>query len=275
MVYQQVIITGASSGFGMAYARYLGGECERMVLVARRLDILKDLKAELKGAFLHLQVDCFACDLADSIQRDALIRKLKSGIAGSTLLINNAGLGDYGAFDEGPDEALRNMIEVNMAAPTYLCHALLPLMREQGGAVINVASLAADLFIPDFAVYAASKAYLASLSEALSLEMREANVRVLAVCPGPVHTGFGAVARREGFTGNMTPGKDFFDTDVSTVIDGSIRALKRGKSRYYPSVKIRLLALLIRNMPLCIMRFIMSTRPRRVQVNASEKGGSV
>lgn len=273
MVYQQVIITGASSGFGMAYARYLGGECEKMVLVARRVGILKQLAAELKGAFSQLQVECIACDLADSSQRDSLIQSLKTSITGRSLLINNAGLGDYGGFDEGPHDALRNMIEVNIAAPTYLCHALLPIMRQQGGAVINLASLAADLFIPDFAVYAASKAYLASLSEALSLEMREANIRVLAVCPGPVHTGFGAVARREGFTGNMTPGKNLFDTDVSTVIEGSMRALKRGKSRYYPSVKIRLLALLIRNMPLCIMRFILSTRPRRVQASPAQKGG--
>ncbi len=270
MVYQQVIITGASSGFGMAYARYLGGECEQMILIARRHEILLELKEELQGAYSSLKVDCVACDLADPAQRDSLIARLTSGAKGSILLINNAGLGDYGTFAEGPAGALRHMIEVNIAAPTYLCHALLPHMQEKGGSVINLASLAADLFIPDFAVYAASKAYLASLSEALTLELREAGVHVLAVCPGPVHTGFGAVARRDGFTGNMTPGKDFFDTDVGTVIDGSIRALRNRKSRYYPAIKIRLLALLIRNMPLCVMRFIMSYRPRKVQ---AEKGG--
>ncbi|MFI3242851.1 MAG: SDR family NAD(P)-dependent oxidoreductase [Akkermansia sp.] len=270
MVYQQVIITGASSGFGMAYARYLGGECDHMVLIARRYEMLLELKVELQGAFTRLKVECIACDLAQPAQRDSLIVHLKAGIKGPTLLINNAGLGDYGSFAEGPSSALHQMIEVNMAAPTYLCHALLPEMKREGGAVMNIASLAADLFIPDFAVYAATKSYLASLSEALNLELREAGIPVLAVCPGPVHTGFGAVARRAGFTGNMTPGKDFFDTDVGTVIDGSIRALRNRKSRYYPSVKIRLLALLIRNMPLAVMRFIMSYRPRKVQ---SEKGG--
>ncbi len=270
MVYQQVIITGASSGFGMAYARYLGGECEQMILIARRHELLLELKSELLGAFPELKVDCVACDLSNSTQRAATIAHLKSGIKGSTLLINNAGLGDYGSFADGPYEALHNMIEVNMLAPTYLCHALLPEMQREGGAVMNIASLAADLFIPDFAVYAASKAYLASLSEALNLEMKEAGIPVLAVCPGPVHTGFGAVARRDGFTGNMTPGKNLFDTRVNTVVDGSIRALRNGKSRYYPSVKIRLLALLIRNMPLALMRFILSYRPRKVQI---EKGG--
>lgn len=272
MVYQQVIITGASSGFGMAYARFLGGECEQMTLIARRQEILLDLKEELCGAFDGLKVECIACDLAQQTERDSLIKRLLAGMKGTTLLINNAGLGDYGAFAEGPESALHQMIEVNIAAPTYLCHALLPKMQLIGGAVINVASLAADLFIPDFAVYAASKAYLAALSEALAIEMREAGIPVLAVCPGPVHTGFGSVARREGFTGNMTPGKDFFDTDISTVIEGSVRALRHRKSRYYPSIKIRLLALLIRNMPLCLMRFIMSYRPRKVR---AQKGAQL
>ncbi len=270
MVYQQVIITGASSGFGMAYARYLGGECEQMILIARRHELLLGLKDELLGAFTDLKVECIACDLAKPAERDSLIAHLKAGIKGSTLLINNAGLGDYGSFADGPSASLRNMLEVNMLAPTYLCHALLPEMQREGGAVMNIASLAADLFIPDFAVYAATKSYLASLSEALNIEMREAGIPVLAVCPGPVHTGFGSVARREGFTGNMTPGRGLFDTRVSTVIDGSIRALRNRKSRYYPSIKVRLLALLIRNMPLALMRFILSYRPRKVE---AEKGG--
>lgn len=272
MVYQQVIITGASSGFGMAYARHLGSECSEMVLIARRLDVLKELSAELKGAFAHLTIRCLACDLADAPQREKLIEQLKAGFRGPCLLINNAGLGDYGSFDGGSSQCLHQMIEVNMGAPSYLCHALIPQMKKEGGAIMNIASLAADLFIPDFAVYAATKSYLASLSEALRLELREFNIPVLAVCPGPVHTGFGAVARREGFTGNMTPGKNLFDTEVSTVIEGSVHALKWGKSRYYPSLKIRFLAFLIRNMPLAVLRLILSTRPRKVQVDAAEKG---
>ena len=90
------------------------------------------------------------------------------------------------------------MIRLNVEALTHLTHALVPgMIRRGGGAVVNVSSLACLLPIPDFAVYAATKAYVTSFSEALRIELRGHGIPVLAVCPGPVHTGFGEVARRD------------------------------------------------------------------------------
>lgn len=266
MDYKRVIITGASSGFGEAYARRLAAESRSMVLIARREEKLRELQTELKAAHPHLHIQIYPCDLSDASQREILIANLLQNAGhGASLLINNAGLGDYGEFCESQYERTRQMMEVNMIALTHLSHALIPQLKLQGGAIINVASLAADLFIPDFAVYAASKAYVAYLSEALHIELRQDGIPVLALCPGPVHTSFGAVARRDGFTGNMTPFKSLFDTSVKTVIEGSLKALASGKSRYYPSLKIRTLALLIRNTPLCLLRCILSFRPRRIK----------
>ncbi len=270
MTYQQVIITGASSGFGMGFARRLARECRSLVLVARRKDILDSLASELSAAHPGLEVHAKACDLASEEGRAALCRYIAAPVPGCTLLINNAGLGDHGDLLHSEPGRNRDMVAVNVAALTELSRAILPRLAEQGGAIINIASLAGDLFIPDFAVYAASKAYVTSFSEALRLEMAEYGVPVLAVCPGPVHTGFGDVARRPGDGADSVPFKKCFYTPINTVVEGSLCALAAGKPRYYPSLRIRMAAFFIRNLPLPLLRLVMSLRPRRAQ----GKGGA-
>lgn len=271
MKYQQAIITGASSGFGAAYARRLAAACERLVLVARRGEILNELAAELKTDYPGLEVQVKVCDLSAPEARCGLIAELKSQLlSGKTLLINNAGLGDYGELASATAERNAAMMQVNMLALVELCHAIAPLLKAQGGAIINIASLAADLPIPDFAIYAASKAFVASFSEALRIELHASGVPVLAVCPGPVHTEFGQVARRSGCSDGAAPFKKWFYSTIPTVVDGSLRALERGKARFYPSLKIRMAGLLVRNTPLPVLRFIMGMRPRKVTATHPE-----
>ncbi|MBQ4613649.1 MAG: SDR family oxidoreductase [Akkermansia sp.] len=271
MKYQQAIITGASSGFGAAYARALAPECGRLILVARRGDKLQELAQELQAAHPGVEVLVQPCDLASAEARQALVSSLKAlPVSGKTLLVNNAGLGDYGEFASASFARNHSMMQVNMQALVELCHAFIPLMKAQGGGIINIASLAADLPIPDFAIYAASKAFVASFSEALRLELAASRVPVIAVCPGPVHTGFGEVARRNGCSDGSAPFKKWFYTAIPTVVQGSLRALERGKARFYPSLKIRLAGLLVRNTPLPVLRFIMGMRPRKVTTTPSE-----
>ncbi len=271
MKYQQAIITGASSGFGAAFARRLASDCGRLVLIARRGEILKNLASELQESHPGIEVLVEKCDLASVDDRHKLIAKLKSlPVCGKTLLINNAGLGDYGELASATVERNASMVQVNVQALVELSHAFVPLLKAQGGGIINIASLAADLPIPDFAIYAASKAFVASFSEALRLEMAACGVPVLAVCPGPVHTGFGDVARRQGCSDGSAPFKKWFYTEIATVVEGALKALRGGKARYYPSLKIRLAGLLVRNLPLPVLRFIMGMRPRKVTATHPE-----
>ena len=264
MKYTHVVITGASSGFGAAFARRLVGECTHMVLIARREEVLQALSAELMAEHAELKVTVQPCDLSDAAARAELMGKLVSLSEGKLLLVNNAGLGDYGEYALSEPERNHRMLQVNVVAVAELTRALLPRMKEQGGGIINIASLAADVFIPDFAVYAASKAFVASFSEAVRLEVRGAGIPVLAVCPGPVHTGFGEVARRHGCTNGYSPFKKWFYTPISTVVNGAVKALESGKARYYPSLRIRLAGLLVRNLPLWVLRTVMGRRPRQV-----------
>ena len=263
--YDRIIITGASSGFGEAFAGTLAPHAAELVLIARNGDVLRQLAAAPEKRHPGLRASVFPCDLADEASLDTLVSHLDSLPPGRTLLINNAGAGDYGEFADGRWEKIRALLRLNVESLTRLCHALIPSMKRNGGDIINLSSLGALLPIPDFAVYAATKAYVSSLSEALRLELREHGIRVLAVCPGPVSTGFGKAARRPGFTGNMMPGRNAFDTSVETVVKDSLRALSRGRARVFPGMKIRLAALLLSIAPLGLIRFFMGRRPRKVQ----------
>lgn len=263
--YDRIIITGASSGFGEAFAKTLAPHAGELLLIARREDALRGLAARLEAGHSGLRASVFPCDLADESSLDKLASRLRELPPARTLLINNAGAGDYGEFAEGSWDKVRTLLRLNVESVTRLCHAMIPALKKNGGDIVNISSLAALLPIPDFAVYAATKAYVSSLSEALRLELREHGIRVLAVCPGPVSTGFGKAARRPGFTGNMMPGRNAFDTSVQTVVNDSLRALARGRARVFPGLKIRLAALLLNAAPLWLIRFFMGKRPRKIQ----------
>jgi short-subunit dehydrogenase len=155
------------------------------------------------------------------------------------------------------------MLRVNVEALTHLAHLLAPgMIRSGGGAIINVSSLASLLPIPDFAVYAATKAYVTSFSEALRIELREHGVDVLAVCPGPVHTEFGIIARRNENSPGM-PSREWFYVAREQVVADSLAALDHKRARVYPGLKIAAAAMVLSALPMALLRVVMSRRPRR------------
>ena len=179
------------------------------------------------------------------------------------LLVNNAGLGDYGEFVTADWAKIRAMLGLNIEALTHLTHALLPAMIRCGrGAVINVSSLASLLPLPDLAVYAATKAYVTSFSEALRIELKEHGIPVLAVCPGPVQTEFGQVARRHG-EGRTMPGHRCFNVPKEQVVAEALMALDSKRARVYPGIKTAAAAFLIAALPIVAIRLVMGWRPRK------------
>lgn len=258
------LITGASSGLGAEFARQLAHSCEIIVLSARREDRLQDLASELLQAVPKLFVYTKTADISSSEGREGLLAFLKERELSVDLLVNNAGLGDYGEFDSSEWGKTESMLHVNVEAMTHMTYSLLPDLKKNRGGIINLSSLAASLPIPDFAVYAASKAYVSSFSEALRLEVKGQGVDVLAVCPGPVATEFGSVAKRTGYVGDLVPGRDLFYTTKQTVVRQSLKALGKGRARLFPGWKVKLSGVVIGCMPLFVLRFVMAFRPRRV-----------
>ena len=163
------------------------------------------------------------------------------------------------------------MLQLNMVALTHLAHALLPLMRSaDGAAIINVSSLASVLPIPDFAAYAATKAYVSSLSEALRHELREDGVNVVALCPGPVKTEFGETARR-GEAGKLDPpGGKFLYTAPERVVADGLEAAEGNRARVFPGLPVFLAACAIETLPAPLLRFILGLRGRHGEASAAD-----
>lgn len=191
------LITGASAGLGAEFARQLAPYANALVLVARRADRLDAMRAELQALHANLKVHVYGADLGDENQRVALANWLQDQKIRVDFLVNNAGFGDRGPFESGDWDKIRGMIDVNVTALTHLTHLLLPSMTKSGrAAILNVSSVASFFPLPNTAVYAATKAYVTSLSESLAIELRPRGITVTALCPGPVETDFFTVARR-------------------------------------------------------------------------------
>jgi short-subunit dehydrogenase len=261
--YSCALVTGASSGLGEQFALQLAPRVGQLVLVARRESRLQELAARIRTDFPHVGVSVFAVDLTVPEERDRLVAALADHGLAPDLLVNNAGMGDFGEFATAGWSKLESTVRLNVEALTHLTHALVPAMIRRGkGAVVNVSSLASLLPIPDLAVYAATKAYVTSFSEALRLELRDHGIPVLAVCPGPVHTEFGEVARR-GDQGREIPGRECFYVPGHRVVAESLMALERNRARVYPGLRTAVAAVAISVIPIVLLRVAMGFRPRR------------
>jgi short-subunit dehydrogenase len=184
------LVTGASSGIGEGFASYLAKRCARVILVARDSERLHDVARQLNDQF-PAQVVALPADLSTETAASDL--KAACDARGWTIdvVVNNAGFGTFGRFDELSADVDAGMIQLNITAVCNIAHAFLPpMILRKSGVLINTASSAALLPTAWFAVYGATKAFVLSLSESLWALYRGHGVRVCAVCPGPVDTGF-------------------------------------------------------------------------------------
>ena len=178
------LITGASSGIGAALAWQFARHAHRLVLVARSEDKLQALAESLRAEH-GARVDVLPADLALPGAAAALAASLQGRRRAIDVLVNNAGVLEHGAFNALDAAAHRQMIALNIAGLTEMLAAFLPAMVARGrGRVLNVASIAAFQPVPGLATYAATKAYVLSLTESLAEELRGTGVSVTALCPG-------------------------------------------------------------------------------------------
>lgn len=193
MANARILITGASSGIGAELARQWSARGRSLVLVARRVDRLQTLAESCRRH--GVSCDILPADLRQASAPDQLLAACQQNQWTIQGLVNNAGLGWQEPFVTQSEERIETMLTVNLMALTRLCRLFLPeMIQRREGFILNIASTAAIQPVPFFAVYAATKAYVVSLSEALHEEAAPHGVTVTAVCPGPVHTEFKQVA---------------------------------------------------------------------------------
>jgi short-subunit dehydrogenase len=264
----RALVTGASSGIGMAFARALRARGERLVLVARRRERLEALASELGGNTEALVVPL---DLAEPEAASRLREALEAQGVAVDLLVNNAGLGHTAPFHEQAPEVLRAMIEVNVRAVVELTRAFLPGMRARGrGRIVNVASSAAFQPVPYLTVYAASKAFVLSFSEGLAEELRGTGVTVQALCPGITATEFLDVAGTH--PGLLVRRLPLLSADA--VVRRSLKGLDRGRVRVVAGWPNRALGFLVQRLaPRGLVRRVSGAfyRPRNPPSPAEER----
>ena len=220
------LITGASAGLGVDFARQLAAKGYRLVLVARRKDRLDALAAELGHA------RAVACDLGAPGAVAELLADIRAAGETVSVLVNNAGFGLGGKFAILNGARQRSMIDLNCGALTELAHAVLPdMLAKKKGAILNVASTAAFQPGPGMAVYFATKAFVLSFTEALHEELRDQGIRVTALCPGPTATEFGEVA---GF--GKTSAFEKIAATSEVVVRAGLDGLEAGKAIVVPGL---------------------------------------
>ena len=241
------LITGASAGLGVEFARQLSKRGHALVLAARRKDRLEALAAELGNA------RAIAIDLSEPDAAAKLVSGLDDAGEQVDILVNNAGFGLIGRFVKREPERLREMIDLNVGTLTDLCRLIAPRMVERGsGSILNVASTAAFQPGPKMAVYFATKAYVLSFTEALHEELKPAGVHVTCLCPGPTRTEFGEVA---GFRGSglfervamespevVAAGLKGLDRNKAVVVPGIANKITAASNRFAPRSLVRKIA---------------------------------
>ena len=264
------LITGASAGIGREFARLLAPRAQTLVLIARRQDKLQELSAELRRINPRLIVYLRHLDLTQRNQIADLPLWLKETGVSVDLLINNAGLGDMGTFATSDPERIQQMLDVNMGALTQLTRLLLPeMLTGKRGGILNVSSSAGFVPISGFAVYAATKAYVNSFSEALRAEVARNGISVCSLCPGPVHTEFSEVASRPG--GPPQPSApEFVYVSATEVAAAGLAAIENDRPLVIPGGVMKVAMFITRLTPLWVNRLLSKATALRRGVQLSE-----
>ncbi len=228
------LVTGASSGLGEEFARQLAARRANLILTARSADKLEALAAELRQKH-SIETAVVALDLGVPGGAERLCTAVDQLGHAVTHLISNAGFGLWGPFLDGEGARQADMVRLNCEALTVLSHHFVRRMvAQKSGGVIHVASVASFQPAPYMAVYAASKAYVLSFSEALGEELRGSGVRCSALCPGPVATGFQGTAGAD-----IAPSQRRMVLTASDTVARGIDAYQRGKAVFIPGAMNR------------------------------------
>jgi len=238
------VVTGASAGLGVEFARQLSAKGHRLVLVARRRERLDELAAELGNA-RAVELNLSQPGAAGALMADVIRHGETVGV-----LVNNAGFGLAGQFAELDGRRQREMIDLNCGALAEMAHAFLPgMIDRKAGSILNVASTAAFQPGPGMAVYFATKAFVLSFSEALHDEVKRHNVKVSCLCPGPTRTEFRSVS---GFDPKGRLAK--ISADAPSVVRAGLKGLERNRAVVVPGLANKAISQAHRLFPRAFMR---------------------
>ena len=227
------LITGASKGIGKSIAEALAAKGKNLILISRSEGALKELSLFINQRY-NIQVDYLAIDLAQSDSVEYILRWLITKQYSIDVLVNNAGYGLWGKFDERSIASHNEMLQLNMLTVVQLTHALIPELKKHSKSyILNVASTAAYQAVPTLSLYAASKSFVLLFTRGIRLELKETGVSVSCLCPGPTATDF---VERAGMSAAIKKKSDTFSMTADDVAKIGIEGLYRGKAEIIPGL---------------------------------------
>ena len=260
------VVTGASSGRGLVFARELARRGHHVLAVARRRDRLETLARDesARGG----RIVPFAADLGTSEGLGSLVARIRD-LGAVELLVNNAGVVTSGNFAESVLEREIAEIGLNVNAVVTLTHAALAqMLPRKHGAIMNLASVVAFQPFPHFAVYAASKAFVLSFTEALAEELRGSGVRIMALCPGAAKTEMSVFSHNEGLLGKLP------SLTADQIVGTALRAIEGGSVVKIVGWLNRMLVFVNRFVPRAAVRWMMATIAKAPSRPASERANA-
>ncbi len=265
------LITGASAGLGTAFARALAQRGADLVITARREERLRALAEELSGTGVNVTV--LPADLSVPGAAARLFDQMAARRIVPDILINNAGYGLPGGFGGTNWPAQQDFLQVMVSSPAELAHRAFRAMQAQGwGRVVNVASLAGMTpGGPGHTLYGASKAFLINMSEALTAEANDSDIRIIAACPGLTYTEFHDA---NGTRNQISKAPTWLFMTAEDVVDQTLRALEGGKTVFVPGVQNKAIATLFRLLPRPIGQRLMAGQSRRYRGSSSKAASS-
>lgn len=259
-----VVITGGSSGLGLALAKKLAAKGAIITIVARSKEKLQTAKAEIARAGGRVHV--FSSDVSKIESITEAFQKINNEVGPPDILINSAGILREGYFDKLPVETFREVIETNYFGVLYSIKAALPYIIKQRGRIVNISSVAGLLGVFGYTTYCSSKFALVGLSESLRYEMKPLGVGVHLVCPSefvsPMTLDLNDTRSPENKVHTLT----IPEYDVDTIVKDTIRGIEKGKFLIIPGLLCRLTVLGARHFP-AITRFVSDFRIRNVFVD--------
>ena len=228
-----VLITGASSGIGKELAYVYAEKNYNLVLAARRKDRLEEIKEDIKNKH-SVSVEIFDIDLSKLDSAEELYKKVSDKNIKVDVLINNAGFGMNGGFNDIDIDTEENMLVLNMITLTKLTRLFAqPMIKAGHGNIINIASTAAFQAVPKLAAYSASKAYVLNFSEAIAYELKDDNIKVTTICPGPTQSEFAQIAKMEDSPYSKAPtSRELAEFTYKKMKEGKVTAIHGFKNSF-------------------------------------------
>jgi len=255
------VITGATSGIGKSFANKLAEKGYDLILTGRRKEELQNVAANISETY-HVKVEIFIGDLTNTKCRSEISERIKT--TSIDVLINNAGFGIDHAFHKIGLGDIRSMIMTHDLAAVEFIHAALPgMISHRKGIIINVSSF--GLFFPGFtrSLYLATKSFLHYFTKALSLEVYPYGIRLQSLCPGMTYTDFHERARKNNQNGKIKS-LNFMSPD--RVVEISLKSLKNGNIICIPGNLNRLMVLIVKALPIKILRYLSRFRLEEPQI---------